>query len=124
MDTSGLPESLRARIAERSAQPAIEKVRALLHGYVADAESFDEIKAELRRTARTNDFYLRQYLDALDVILAEPQPPGTLLRLVEGDGNWGIDHDQTDAGAAVFLRDVAEMLRSVVNEASTDGPGA
>ncbi|MEU7905384.1 hypothetical protein [Actinoplanes sp. NPDC049118] len=116
MDTSGLPESLRGRIAERVALPPIEKVRALLHGYVADAESFDEIRAELRRTARTNDFHLRQYLDALDTVLAEPQPPGTLLQLVEGDANWGIDHDQTDSGAAVFLREVAEALRSVIAE--------
>lgn len=116
MDTSGLPESLRARIAERSALPQIEKVRALLHGYVADAETFHEIRAELRRTARTNDFHLRQFLDALDAVLSEPQPPATLLRLVEDDANWGIDHDQTDAGAAVFLREIAEMLRSVLAE--------
>lgn len=116
MDTSGLPESLRGRIAERAALPPLEKVRALLHGYVADAESFDEIRDEFRRTARVNDFHLRQYLDALDTILAGPTPPGTLLRLVEGDANWGIDHDQTEAGAAVFLREVAEMLRSVIAE--------
>jgi len=117
MDISGLPESLRGRIAERMALPPIGKVRALLHGYVADAGNFDEIRAELRRTARTNDFHLRQYLDALDMILAEPQPPGTLLRLVEGDANWDIDDDQTDAGAAVFLREVATTLRSVIAEA-------
>jgi hypothetical protein len=116
MDTSGLPESLRARIAERSALPPIEKVRALLHGYVEDAEDFDEIHAELRRTAGTNTVYLRQYLAALETILAEPQSPGTLLQLVERDANWGIDHDQTDAGAAVFLRELAQVLRVVVDE--------
>jgi hypothetical protein len=116
MDVSGLPESLRGRVAARAALAPIEKVRALLHGYVADAENIDEIRAEMRRTARTNDFHLRQYLEALDTILAEPQPAGTLLRLVEGDANWGIDHDQSDAGAAAFLGVVAETLRSVIDE--------
>ncbi|WP_433302085.1 hypothetical protein ACQP2F_08030 [Actinoplanes sp. CA-030573] len=116
MDTSELPESVRARIAERSALPAVDKVRALLHGYVADAETFSEIRDELASTARTNTVFLRQYLAALETILTEPQPAGTLLRLVESDGNWGIDHDQTDAGAAEFFRRLADMLREVIGE--------
>jgi len=85
------------------------------HGYVEDAEDFDEIGAAVRRTARTNDCYLRQYLAALDTVLAEQQPPGTLLRLVEGDANWGIDHDRSDAGAAAFLHELADLLRSVIS---------
>jgi hypothetical protein len=40
-----------------------------------------------------------------------------LLRLVEGDANWGIDHDQTDAGAPRFLAGLARMLRSVIEAA-------
>ena len=116
MDISGLPESMRERIAERSALSPIEKVRALLRGYVADAENFGEIQAEWRQAARANDFFLRQHLEALDGILAEPQPPGTLLGLVELDANWAIDHDQTDAGAAAFLRGVARMLREVLDQ--------
>ncbi|UQU63442.1 hypothetical protein COUCH_31190 [Couchioplanes caeruleus] len=115
MDTSGLPEPMRARIAERMALPAIEKVRALLHGYVADAEDFHEVRRDLASTARTNTVFLRQYLDALEAVLAEPQPAGTLLRLVEVDANWGIDHDQTDAGAAVFLREIARLLQDVLD---------
>lgn len=117
MDTSGLPESLRARIAERTALPAIEKVRAVLHGYVSDADSLDEVRADLQATAKENPFFLRQYLAALETILTEPQPAGTLLRLVEWDGNWGIDHNQTDAGAADFLRGLADMLRTVIEQA-------
>ncbi|MEV4707908.1 hypothetical protein [Actinoplanes sp. NPDC049316] len=87
----------------------------VLHGYISDAEDFDEIRRDLVSTARTNTIFLRQYLDALEVVLSEPQPVGTLLRLVEGDANWGIDHDQNDAGAAVFLRDVARLLREVLD---------
>ena len=117
MDTSGLPESLRARIAERTALPPIDKVKALLHGYLSDADSLAEVRADLQATADTNPFYLRQYLEALETVLTEQQPSGTLLRLVEWDGNWGIDHDQTDAGAAVFLRDLADMLRVVIEQA-------
>ncbi|MEV4344007.1 hypothetical protein AB0J83_05970 [Actinoplanes sp. NPDC049596] len=113
MDTSGLPESLRARIAERSALSPIDKVRALLHGYVHDANSFDEIRDELEDTAETNTLFLEQYLAALETILAEPQPEGTLLRLVAGDGNRGLD-DPTDASAAVYLRRLHETLQSVI----------
>ncbi|GAA0475966.1 hypothetical protein Ade02nite_42240 [Paractinoplanes deccanensis] len=116
MDTSGLPESLRARIAERSALPPIEKVRALLHGYVHDSDGFDEVREELRDTAQTSTFYLEQYLTALETILAEPQPEGTYLRLVAGDGNRGLD-DPSDAEAIGYLRRLLETLRTVIAEA-------
>ncbi|MEU8817839.1 hypothetical protein [Actinoplanes sp. NPDC048796] len=113
MDTSGLPESLRARIAERSALSPVDKVRALLHGYVHDADSFDEIRDELEDTASTNTFFLKQYLVALETVLSEPQPDGTLLRLVAGDGNRGLD-DPTDAAAAAYLHRLLETLRTVI----------
>ncbi|XVV14265.1 hypothetical protein ACQP2X_07950 [Actinoplanes sp. CA-131856] len=113
MDTSGLPESLRARIAERSALSPIEKVRALLHSYVHDADSFEEIREELHDTAETNTLFLEQYQVALETILSEPQPEGTLLRLVAGDGNRGLD-EPTDASAAAYLRRLLETLRSVI----------
>ncbi|WP_238490601.1 hypothetical protein [Actinoplanes flavus] len=116
MDISKLPEPLRSRAEERTALPSIDKVRHFLHGYVADAEGSEEIRQHVRRTARRNTFFLRQYLAALEEILNEPQPPGTLLRLVEVDANRGIDHDQTDRGAAVFLREIADLLRSVLEE--------
>jgi len=48
---------------------------------------------------------------------AEPQgPPGTLARLVGWDGNWVLD-DPSDAGAAQFLRELAQLLRAVLDEA-------
>jgi hypothetical protein len=115
MDMSDLPESLRARIAERSALSSIDKVRKLLHSYVHDADSFDEIRDELRDTAATSTLFLDQYRAALETVLAEPQPPGTLLRLVAGDGNRGLD-DPTDAEAAAYLRRLLEALQSVIAE--------
>lgn len=117
MDSSRLPEPLRRRIEERSAQPPLEKVRHMLSLYVEDALDFEEVRREIRETARTSTFYLEQYLVALETILSEPQEQGTLLRLVEVDANMGIDHDQTDRGAAVVLQKIADMLRAVIEEA-------
>lgn len=117
MDISELPEPLRTRAAELISRPPIEKVRSFLHGYVEDAEDVDEVRRELRSDARRNTFFLQQDLAALEAILAEPQVPGTLLRLVEFDANWGIDHDQTDHGAAVFLRQIAQLVRDVIEDA-------
>lgn len=116
MDPSRLPESLRRRREERSALPPLEKVKNMLGTYVEDAVDFEEVRREISETARTSTFYLEQYLAALEIILSEPQEPGTLLRLVEVDANMGIDHDQTDRGAAVVLREIAGILRSVLEE--------
>jgi hypothetical protein len=54
---------------------------------------------------------------ALEAVLAEPQPPGTLLQLVAGYGNRSLDHDPTDSGATVFLAGLVTMLRSIIDEA-------
>jgi hypothetical protein len=37
--------------------------------------------------------------------------------LVEGYGNWSLDHDPTDSGAAVFLAGLVRMLQEVIDEA-------
>ncbi|GAA0466168.1 hypothetical protein Aca07nite_77360 [Actinoplanes capillaceus] len=117
MNLSDLPEPMRARRADLDALPPIEKVRDMLHIYVEDADSFNEINQLMRRTTRRTTRRFQQYLEALETILSEPEPPGTLLRLVEWDANWNIDHDQTDNGAAAFLRQIAEMIRTVIREA-------
>lgn len=61
--------------------------------------------------------FLPLQLEALESILAEPQPEGTLRWLVEVDCNWGIDDDPTDRGAAVVLRQIADILRDAIEEA-------
>ncbi|WP_157751608.1 hypothetical protein [Actinoplanes derwentensis] len=76
----------------------------------------DEVMEEFRDSAQRDTFFLRQNLTALETILDEPQPPGTLLQLAEWDANWSMDHDPTNDGAAVFLRRLAEMLRSAIEE--------
>jgi hypothetical protein len=116
MESPSLPEPLRARIAEQEARLATEKVRHFLHFYVADCDGLKEVRAEIQRTAGVDAPSLRQDLVTVEAVLAQEHTPGTLLRLVEGDGNWGLDHDPTDAGAATFLHELAQMLRSVLDE--------
>ncbi|MFG1996109.1 hypothetical protein ACGFJ7_39650 [Actinoplanes sp. NPDC048988] len=117
MDPYQLPEPLRARMAELEARSSLEKVRSLLLGHVADADSLDEVRSLLKMTAAHTTTYLRQDLDAIDEILTEPLPPNTLLHLVAGEAGWPLDDNPTDAGASRFLRDLANMIREVIDEA-------
>ena len=115
MDLSDLPEPMRRRIAELDARPALETARDFLGGFLADADGLEEVRQDLQRVAITSTRAHRRYLDALEVLLSEPQPAGTLLHLVEGDGNWALDDNPTDEGAAVVLRELQQMLRAVID---------
>jgi hypothetical protein len=116
MDISGLPESMRARIEARDALSPLDRVREFLTSFVLDAESLDEVRADLRRTAHFNTMRHHGDLAALDAVVAEQYPPGTLARLVGWEANWVLD-DPSDAGAKQFLRELALMLREVIGEA-------
>jgi hypothetical protein len=119
METSGLPEPLRARMAELDGMSPLETVRRFLGGYVADAESLDEIRADLEQLAQTSTGSIRRNAAAIETLLAEPpSPPGTLARLVGSEGNWVLE-DPSDAGAAAFLRDLARLLRTAIDEAES-----
>ena len=110
-----VPENLRAR-ANRPAPPALEQVRSFLRSYVADAESMDEVRADLARMAEVNVETVRGRLRALEALLADPPAGGELARLVGWDGNWVLD-DPSDAGAAAWLRDLAGLVQRVLDEA-------
>lgn len=104
-------------MAELEARSPLETVRGFLGGYVADAESFDEIRTDLQQLAQVNTRSIRRNLAAFEAFLAEPpSAPGTLARLVGWEGNWVLD-DPSDAGAAQFLRELAQLLRSVLDDA-------
>ncbi|MCU7726304.1 hypothetical protein ODJ79_21455 [Actinoplanes sp. KI2] len=118
MDPSRTRDTLRARMAELDARPPLEKVRDLLNGHVVDTDGWGEIRDELRMTVRHSARPLRQGLDAIDAVLAAELPPGTLLRMVAGEAGKSLDHDPTDAGAAAFLRELAALIRSVLDEAA------
>ena len=99
--------------------PPLETVRRFLGGYVADAESLDEIRADLELLARTSTRSIRRNAAAIETLLAEPPtPPGTLARLVAWDGNWVLENP-SDTGAAAFLGDLARLLRAVIDEAES-----
>ncbi|BCJ53022.1 hypothetical protein Asp14428_44970 [Actinoplanes sp. NBRC 14428] len=111
---SELPESLRARMREQNAEPAIDVVRAFLGFKVADAEDLDEIRADLRQTAQVSTRKLRRELAAFEAVLADP-PPGELARMVAGEGNWVLD-DPSDAATVAFLGQLAQILRETLDE--------
>nr|WP_221376466.1 hypothetical protein [Actinoplanes polyasparticus] len=107
-------------MAEQDARPPLRRVRDLLQTYVLDAVDLDEIRADMSDTAGFSTFAarsLRQDLEALEWALTADLPVGTLLHLVEDDANFGLDDDPTDAGAAVFLRQIADILREVLGPA-------
>lgn len=89
----------------------------LIRGNVADTVSDDEVRDELGMTARHSTLSLHQALEALDELLANEQPPGTLLDLVVWDGGRALDDVQTDGNAAVYLRQLAGWVREAVAEA-------
>jgi hypothetical protein len=105
---------------EQNAEPAIDVVRDFLGFKVADAESMDEIRADVRRTAQVSTRKLRRELAALEAVLADPPPvPGALARMVAWEGNWVLD-DPSDAGAARFL---ASWLRSCARSSTRRADG-
>lgn len=118
MDYSQLPEPVRRRLAEFDAMPPIETARKFVRGYLSDADSIEEIRTQMRNVAITTDRGLRRELAALETVLAQPQPEGTLAHLVGWVGNWVLD-DPSDRGAAAFLAELAEMLRTVIAEAES-----
>jgi hypothetical protein len=116
VDWSRLPESMRRRAEELERQPPLEKVRAFLGAYVNDMDSMDEVRANIWLTASSRTRWLKLDMQALDAVLAEPQPPGVLAELVAWVANWRLD-DPSDEGARAFLRQIADVLREVLAEA-------
>ena len=102
---------------DQNAEPAIDIVSDFLGFKVADAEDLDEIRAGLRQTAQVSIRKLRRELAAFEAVLADPPAvPGALARMVAREGNWVLD-DPSDAAAATFLGDLAQMLREILEEA-------
>jgi hypothetical protein len=79
--------------------------------------SFEEVHADLESLAQTNVRSHQRDLAAFEAVIADPPTePNALAHLVAWDGNWVLD-DPSDTGALQFLREVAEMLRTVIVEA-------
>ncbi|SBT49343.1 hypothetical protein [Micromonospora auratinigra] len=115
MDPSRLPEASRRRIEQLNARTPLEAVTDLASAYLADADGFDEVLDHIRRKATYNVRNVQREIASIEQVLAEPQPPGALARLVAWNGNWVLD-DPSDAGAADFLASLAGHMRAVVAE--------
>jgi hypothetical protein len=103
-------DRLRHRAEELAARPALEKAQLFLRSWVASAESIEEAGEGFRELSPS---YVRDALSAMETLLGEAHEPGVLANLVGWDANWVLD-DPSDAGAAVFLREVARLLRAAL----------
>ncbi|MEC3913303.1 hypothetical protein [Nocardia sp. CDC160] len=108
-----IPEQLRAHM-NRPLPPVIDQVRQFLLGFVADCEGLDELRKDLTRIARQSQRGVRREVEAIEALLAAPQPPGTLSNLVAWYGNWVLDDQTSDAEAEAWLRDLAVLIREVL----------
>lgn len=112
----GRSEEIRARLQARAnvpELPPLERTRAFLRLYCTDADSLDEIRDELARDAPRDPARLRRALDGMEVVLAEPQPDGTLSHLVAVDANCSLA-DPSDSGARDYLRQLMDVLREAL----------
>lgn len=112
----GRSEEIRARLRARAnvpELPPLDRTRAFLRSYCTDADSLDEIGDELARDAPRDPVRLRHALDGMEVLLAEPQPDGTLSHLVAIDANRSLA-DPSDEGAREYLRQLADVLRQAL----------
>ncbi len=113
----GLPrfrEMMRERAAREAAVPPVKRVRDMLGGHFADADSLDEVEEDFRSTAAITLTGIKRDLAALEAVLADPGLHDQLGRMVAWDANWVLE-DPSDDGARRFLEMVADMLRTILN---------
>jgi hypothetical protein len=117
MDSAQIRDQLRRRAEELLAKPPLDTVRLFLATEFGDAESFAEARSHLERLAQVNIRSHQRELWALESVIAEPPAEaGALTRMVAWDANWVLD-DPTDESSLQFLREVAQMLREVIDAA-------
>ena len=100
----------------RPPEPPLELAKRFLTWYVDDADGDDEIRAHLARDAAVRPGPLRTYLDALDVLLADPPADETLPWLVAFWANTNLC-DPSVPAAVGFLRRMADLLREALSHA-------
>jgi hypothetical protein len=112
----GRSQDIQARLRARASVPELpplERTRAFLRSYCTDADTLDEIRDELARDAPRDPVRLRRALDGMEVVLADPQPDGTLSHLIAVDANCSLA-DPSDTGARDYLRQLADVLREAL----------
>lgn len=78
----------------------------------------EDALSHMQRMARVNTNTLYNGLRGIEGLLTEEYAPGTIARLVAVDANYVLD-DLSDDGARVWLRQVADMIRSVLGQPSS-----
>lgn len=105
-----IKRKLRERMGEAPDEP-FETTREFLLSYVCDADSMEEIEADIERMSQTNSRSLRLGLVGIEKLLAGPPPEeGALSRLVAWEAGWVLQ-DESDEGAKIWLGSLAELLR-------------
>ena len=110
---TAMDDTLRKRLeAQLSAPrpPAIERARAFLMYYVHDSD-----RDLLRIDAKDSPNAIVDGVEAIEELLAVPQPPGILHQMVAYEGNRMLD-DATDETAAAWLKELTVQLREWLGE--------
>jgi hypothetical protein len=102
----------KAQSQREAPEPALDAVRKFLQTFFYDAD-LAEVGRILTNLVEVDDRAPVRGLAGLDALLADPPSDGTLARLVAFDANLSLD-DPSDAGALLWLRSVAEMVREVL----------
>lgn len=105
-----LREEMRARIFAPQ-KPPLEATQKFLRTYCLD-NSPAEAEAFIASMAQQNTATLRQGLGGLEALLANPPADENVLRdLVLLHAQWPLPGDNSDEGAKVVLRGLAQIVR-------------
>lgn len=113
-------DTARARVDE-SPPPPLEVTRTFLRSYASDADSMEEIHAEVARMAAANARSIVRALQGIEALLADPPTRGSLAQLLMWDGNQVLA-DPSDEGAKAWLRDMAAYMRGVLGDQQPPQP--
>ena len=72
----------------------------------------------MARAARLNAGSVLRPAFAIEALVTQRHPTGTLATLVAVDGNCVLEDDRSDDAAARWLRSLAGMIREVVAESA------
>jgi alkylhydroperoxidase family enzyme len=98
--------------------PPVDATRELLQKYCDDADGLDEVRDAMAQDAAYNPLPLRAALRAIEAVIVDPPSGGTLSYMVAVDANHRL-RDPSDAGALEYLREIAGLLRDVLEPKSS-----
>lgn len=112
-----MDDDLHKRLKERLAAPrppALERARSFLLYHVHDSDP-ELLERDLRGLMKVNASPIIDAVDAIEEVIAVPQPSGTISGIVAYEGNQMLD-DDTDEAAALWLKELALQLRRLLGD--------